>query len=154
MESNTGRVIELQKRYKVKNICDWDLGIGAFGFDILIKANSVMPMKGEDIDLLISNNNVFFWGTGNGDHAKIIILDEELKKFLELDKQKILNKEKIEQIIALKTDGAFEKNVEDNVVETHEKEVFYNFINKKDDFAGLSAKKLKFVEAHLGRVFE
>ncbi len=153
MSENKEIRVELTKRVPVKNLCNWGIGIGENGFDIYIKANQVYQMSGEQIQTLIYNNNVFFMGTGNGDHAKLFIIDEDFRKYFDLENQLILDEEKIKYICDLKTDSSFEANLVKYVVLNHEKDKFYNYVVKNGS-GDWSAKRLKTVEKHLDRRFD
>jgi hypothetical protein len=146
--------INLQKRYKVKNLCPWDLGIGQMGLDLNLPANGIVQLTGEILDLLVSNDNIFLCGTGGGDHAKIAILDEDLKKYFEFDKQVILDEEKIAKIMEYKTDSTFESKVKSEVVMSHEKEILYNYILKNQETLSLTIKRMNFLKQHIGREFD
>lgn len=145
--------VELTRRFMVKNLCDWDLGIGENGFNLHFKSNKVEQMSGEQIEALIMNQNSFFNGTGNGDHAKLYIVDENLRKYFGFENQLILDNDRIKHICELKTDSSFETNIEKYVVLNHEKDKFFNYVSKKG-YGDWSAKRLKFAEKHLDRKFE
>lgn len=145
--------VELTKRVPVKNLCTWGIGIGENGFDIHIPAEKIIQMTGEQIQTLVYNNNVFFMGTGNGDHAKLFIMNDDFRKFFEVDNQLILDDDKLKYIYDLKTDSSFESNLEKYVVLNHEKDKFYNYVVRKG-YGDWSAKRLKFTEKHLDRKFD
>lgn len=150
MSENNVNNIELQKRVPVKNLCPWNIGIGKNGFDINIEADGVISLTGEQIETLLLNRNIFFMGTGNGDHAKLLILDDNLRKYFELDNQLILDEEKMKYIYELKTDSSFESNLQKYVVLNHEKDKFRDYVVKRG-YGDWSAKRFKFTERHLDR---
>lgn len=144
--------INFNRMYKVKNLCPWDLGIGENGMSLHFPVNVISTVSGQNIDILIANGNKFLCGTGEGNHAKLEIMDDDVKKYYGFEKQKILTKDAIKKIFEYATDSTFEKHIEEDVIASHEKEALYDYI-VETNFEGLSAKRLKFIEKYLGREF-
>jgi len=96
--------------------------------DEYIKASASIPILNSEIEAAVENGEVILAGTDRlGSHALAYIENDELREQLGFDnksenkKQLIVNDEKCESILALKTFSAFKKNIEEMVITPHEK---------------------------------
>ena len=151
--------IDMNGKSKVKNLCDWQISwerINSAG-DEFIKANNVAYINNAEIEVQVQNGNIFFIGTGNGDHARVFIENQELREHLGFDNieekrtQLILNDEKCKEIIELKTLNTFKKHVIENAVTNQEKAKIINYSRKHklNDY-----DKIKFLEEHCNIPFK
>lgn len=117
--------INLEKRYRVKNISDHQVSwrkLTTIGDETLV-GGATVPISGVEIEAQVSSGNKFFVGyDGLGSGAKVYILDEKLRKYFEFDsadgktKQKVLTDEKISQILSEKNIEKFEASIKEWVV--------------------------------------
>ena len=76
--------LDLQKRSSIKNMCPWTVSftLPISKASVLLGAGKKTSVNNEELVTLIENANVMFAGTGGGNHARIIIENEELLKFV------------------------------------------------------------------------
>jgi hypothetical protein len=123
------KVKELNKndRVFIKNTCPWPIGFRMVisNGEISMPANGKTSMVIEEIIALCANSNVFFAGLGEGDHARIYIEDESVRRYVGYDtdskSQYILTDEECQRILDYKTLATFKKHLEECVVVNHEK---------------------------------
>lgn len=147
--------MELDKKIQVKNLCSWSLnfkridGIG----DISIPANSVMNLTAGEIFAQVQSGNVMFAGNDRkGSHARIYIMDKDMRKELdfeqdEKDFQNVISDERIKEIFALKTLPAFEKAVKNTFVTFAEKSILAESVKK---FGLNELNKAEFIKKYTG----
>jgi hypothetical protein len=151
--------IDLQKRSFIRNMCPWGVG-----FHLPISKASVTlggyqktSINNEELIALVENSNVMFAGTGNGNHARIYIENDELRKFVGYDsedgkiKQFILTDEECQKILDYKTIVTFRKHLEEDVVCNHEKTRIMEYARraKLNDY-----EKIILLEQHCGMKFK
>ena len=154
MSENATNQIDLNKIVLIKNLCNWDIYMrqlsGISSGSIRIKANASKPMTWGEVILQVEEQNKFFAWNDNGDHPKVYIQDDELRKYLGFDKQKVLTEDKVKKIIEYKTMETFKKHVEENVVRNHEKINMIKWAKKHglNDF-----DKISYLEEYCGYNF-
>lgn len=122
--------VNMNDKSKVKNLCTFPISwkrITQMG-DEYIKAGTSVPILNSEIEASVESGNVFLAGSDRlGSHAMAYIENEELREQLGFDnkaenkKQLIVNDEKCEAILTLKTFSSFKKNVEEMILTQHEK---------------------------------
>jgi len=151
--------IDMNSRSKVKNLCDWNVSWERFSMDgdEFIKANQTVYIPNMEIETQVQNNNLFFVGSGNGDHARVLIHNPEMREHLGFDNkeekrtQLILSDEKCKEIFEYKTFSTFKKHVTENIITNQEKSKIVNYAKKNkinnyeqiqflENFTGLSFK--------------
>ena len=104
--------------------------------DEFIKANQTVYIPNMEIETQVQNNNLFFIGTGNGDHARILIENPEMREHLGFDNkeekrtQLILSDEKCKEIFDYKTFSTFKKHVTENIITNQEKSKIVSYAKK------------------------
>jgi len=152
--------INMDSRSTIKNLCNWDVYFNLINTvgDVMIKANATRELLNGEIVSQVNNNNVFFVGTdGLGSHARIYIENPELRQYIGFEsndgkkKQDIITDDKCEYIFNLKTQKAFEDNVNKSIVTEHEKDKIMEYArkNKINDF-----EKIYFLENYTNRKFK
>lgn len=151
--------IDMNSRSKVKNLCEWNISWERYSMegDEFIKANQTVYIPNMEIETQVQNNNLFFIGTGNGDHARVMIENAEMREHLGFDNkeekrvQLILNDEKCKEIFEYKTFSVFKKHVAENIITNQEKSKIVSYAKKMKinnyeqiqfliEFTGLSFK--------------
>jgi len=141
----------------IYNLCDNTIYYSLVqGGDISIPANGYRDMLNRDIVSLCNNSNVFFVGTGNGNHARIYIQNPELRIYVGFDsidgktKQEVLNDDVCQKILDTKSQEQFEKIVKEKIVSYHEKVKIMNYAKKVklNDF-----DKIVYLEKHTEKKF-
>ena len=151
--------IDMNSRSKVRNLCDWNISWERYSMDgdEFIKANQTVYIPNMEIETQVQNNNPFFSGSGNGDHARCYIENSEMREHLGFDNkeekrtQLILTDDKCKEIFEYKTFATFKKHVTENIITNQEKSKIVNYakknkINNYDqiqyliEFTGLSFK--------------
>ena len=152
--------VNMNDKSKIKNLCTYPISwkrITQMG-DEYIKPNSSIPVLNSEIDAQVDIGNVFVAGSDRlGSHAMAYIENEELREQLGFDnkaenkKQLIINDEKCEVILNLKTFASFKKNVESEIVAQHEKFKIMEVARKlkTNDF-----DKITFLETYCGIPFK
>ena len=121
----------------VKNICTWtvsysrEISVGDENFKEL--QTKLIPNR--EIESQFMNNNVFYVGTGNGNHARFVIKDELLKEHLIkaglLDKDAfILTEDICRDIINSKTMNEFKRKLDEFIIEKFEGRMFVDVARK------------------------
>lgn len=131
-------MLDLQKRSSVKNLCPWGISftLPISKSNIFLAAGKKTSINNEELVTLIENGNVMFVGTGNGNHARVSVENEELLKHVGYDledgkeKQFILTDEECQRILDYKTVSTFKKHLEECVVSNHEKAKIIEYARK------------------------
>jgi hypothetical protein len=97
-----------------------------------------------------------FYGTGNGDHARVYVDSKEFREHVGFDDpenkryQFVLTSEELQKIFELKTDSVFEKHVKEKVIMSHEKQNIIEYARKSklNDYG-----RIKFLEEYTGITF-
>ena len=106
----------------VNNLCSWPLGFRRLAGqgDIVIPANArKFPLLSEEEVLSqIQTGNVMFTGTdGMGNHARIQIIDEAMRKKLfgldgvEVDTPTLLNEESVKELLSIRSKAKFNERM-------------------------------------------
>lgn len=141
------------------NLCNWSLYFTVPGTSAekMIKANGSIDLLNREIKLLSDNNDIFFVGTGNGNHARVYIEDDNMRIYCGFDsedgkrKQNILNDEKCQKLFDYKTQSTFEKNIQEEVITEAEKDYIMSYArkNKINDF-----EKINYLESYTHRKYK
>jgi len=151
-------MIDKNARSMIVNICPWKVSfhLPISNADVMLGVNKKTSVNNEELIVLCENSNVMFAGTGDGNHARIYIENDELRKFVGYDsedgkiKQFILTDEECQKILDYKTIVTFRKHLEQNVVGIHEKSKIMGYakaikLNELD--------KIKVLEQHCDMKF-
>lgn len=153
--------IKLDKSHRssVCNLCPWPVSftLPISGANVFIEGNKKTSINNEELIVLIENSNVMFAGTGNGNHAKVYVENEELRKYVGYDsedgktKQFILSDEECQRILDYKTLSTFEKHLKNSVIFNHEKDKMVKYARKikLNDY-----DKVAVIEKHCGLKFK
>ena len=140
----------------VLNLCNWSVYFTVEGVEKKIKANGTIDLLNREIVSACNNNDIFFAGTGQGSHARVYIENEDIRKHVGFEsedgkrKQNILNDEKCQYILDLKTQKTFEKHVTEEIITLHEKDKIMTYARKikLNDF-----EKIDFLEKHCSKKY-
>jgi len=151
-------MLDLDKRSKIINLCPWAVSfvLPNSNSEIILDANKTITINNGELVTLAENHNVMFWGTENGNHARIYVDNDEFRKYVGFDDpenkmtQFVLTNEECQKILDLKTDKPFEKNVKEKIVLEHEKAIFMEYCkkNKLNDYG-----RIQFLEEYTGKKF-
>lgn len=130
--------LDMQKRSSIKNLCPWVISftLPISNANILLGADKKTSINNEELVALCENTNPMFAGTGNGNHARITVENEELLKFVgwisEDGKEKpfILTEEECQKILDYKTISTFKKHLEEDIISNHEKAKIIEYARK------------------------
>lgn len=150
--------IDKNARSSVKNLCPWTvaftLPISKTG--IILGAKKKTLINNEELIIIMENGNPIFAGTGNGNHARVFVDNDDIRKYVGYDsddgkKQFILIDEECQRILDYKTFATFKKHVEDEIIANHEKANIINYARKikLNDY-----EKISFLEQHCGIKFK
>ncbi len=147
--------IDMNSRSKVKNLCDWNISWERYSMegDEFIKSGQTVYIPNMEIETQVQNNNLFFVGTGNGDHARVYIENVEMREHLGFDNkeekrtQLILNDEKCKEFFEYKTISTFKKHITENVITNQEKSKIVNYAKKTKVN---NHEQIRFLETYTG----
>jgi hypothetical protein len=131
-------MLDMDKRSQIKNLCPWAVSFrlpNSHG-EVFLEANQKQAINNAELVTLIENNNVLFCGTGNGNHARIYVENEELRKYVGFEsddgkiKQFVLTDEECQRIFDYKTFATFKKHIEEEVIANHEKHKIMEYARK------------------------
>jgi hypothetical protein len=148
--------LDMDKRSKVTNLCSWPVSFklpNSKG-EIILDAGKSTTLNNTELVTLADNQDIMFYGTQNGNHARIYVDNKEFREYVGFDDvsskttQFVLNDEECQKILDLKQDSAFKRNIEEKVILNHEKhniiayarKVKYNDYNKikiLEDYTGI-----------------
>ena len=150
--------LDMDKRSKVINLCSWAVSftLPNSKAEILLDGGKSTTINNSELVTLADNQDIMFYGTENGNHARIYVDNKEFREHVGFDNveekrtQFILTDEEFQKIFDLKTDTAFEKNIKEKVVMSHEKQniAIYAKKNKINDY-----NRIKFLEGYTGIKF-
>ena len=143
-----------------RNLCNWSLYFSlpsVLGGEKTIKSNGTIDLLNREIKLLCDNNDIFFIGTGEGNHARIFVDDENMRVYLGFEsedgkrKQNIISDEKCQKLFDYKTHSTFEKHINEDIITEHEKDFIMSYArkNKINDF-----EKIDFLENFCNKKFK
>lgn len=147
--------LDMDKRSKVINLCAWPVSFklpNSHG-EIILEAGKSTTINNAELVTLADNQDVMFYGTDNGNHARIFVDNKEFREHVGFDipenkqVQFVLNDEECQKIFDLKQDAAFKKNLEAKVILNHEKHNIIAFARKTkfNDY-----QKIKILEEYTG----
>jgi len=152
-------MIDKNARSMIVNICPWKVSfhLPISNADVMLGVNKKTSVNNEELIVLCENSNVMFAGTGDGNHARIYIENDELRKFVGYDsedgkiKQFILTDEECQKILDYKTIVTYRKHLEEDVVCNHEKTRIMEYARrvKLNDY-----EKINWLEQHCGMKFK
>lgn len=150
--------LDMDKRSRVINLCSWAVSftLPNSKAEILLDGGKSTIINNSELVTLADNQDIMFYGTKDGNHARIYVDNKDFREYVGFDNaeekrtQFILTDEEFQKIFDLKTDTAFEKNVKEKVVMSHEKQniVIYAKKNKINDY-----NRIKFLEGYTGIKF-
>lgn len=141
--------INMNDTTKLVNLCPWQIGWKNINnqLETTIPANGTVSVQNSEIEVQVLNNNPFLCGTGEGNHARVIIDSEDLKAFptIKFTNQIILTDQKCKEILDVKDDELFRKKLEEYIVTNQEKRKLVDYVQKvKFD----SYSKIKIIEEY------
>ena len=130
--------MDLDKRSTIKNLCAWAVSfkLPNSNGEVFLDGDKKITINNGELVTLIDNGNVFFCGTGDGNHAKIYIENADVRKHVGFEsedgktKQFVLDDEECQKIFDLKTLSTFKKHVEEKVLLNHEKRKIMDYARK------------------------
>lgn len=130
--------LDMDKRSKIINLCPWTVGfkLPISNAEIELEANKTTTVNNAELVSLAENQNIMFYGTDNGNHARIYVENPEFREFVGFDDsenkkfQFVLTEEECAKIFELKTDSTFKKHIEEKAVMKHEKEIIMQYARK------------------------
>lgn len=150
--------LDMDKRSKIINLCSWTVSftLPNSKAEILLESGKSTTINNAELVTLADNQDIMFYGTDNGNHARIYVDNKDFREYVGFDNieekrtQFILNDDEFQKIFDLKTDSAFEKNIKEKVVMNHEKHniIEYAKKNKINDY-----NRIKFLEEYTGIKF-
>lgn len=150
--------LDMDKRSRVINLCPWPISftLPNSNGEVILGANKSTTINNEELVTLADNQNVMFYGTNNGDHARVFVDNSDYREYVGFDNaeekrvQFVLTADECEKILALKTDSTFQKHIKEKLVLNHEKEIFMNYCrkNKLNDY-----NRIQFLEEYTGIKF-
>ena len=151
--------IDKNARSFIKNTCPWVVSftLPISNASVLIGANKKTSVNNEELVALCENSNTMFVGTGNGNHARISVENEELLQYLGWISEDgkirpfILTDEECQKILDYKTIVTFKKHLEEDIVANHEKAKIIEYARKAklNDY-----EKIVEIEKHCGIKFK
>jgi hypothetical protein len=152
-------VLDRNARSTIKNFCPWTVSftLPISNASILLEANKKTSINNDELITLLENQNVMFAGSGNGNHARIYVENEKLRKYVGYDsedgsqKQFVLTDEECQKILDCKTLNTFKRYVEEKIVANHEKAKIIEYArkNKLNNY-----EMIDFLESHCGIPFK
>lgn len=150
--------LDMDKRSRVINLCSWAVSftLPNSKAEILLDGGKSTIINNSELVTLADNQDIMFYGTKDGNHARIYVDNKDFREYVGFDNaeekrtQFILTDEEFQKIFDLKTDTAFEKNIKEKVVMSHEKQniAIYAKKNKINDY-----NRIKFLEGYTGIKF-
>lgn len=127
----------LEKKVTVRSIAEWTTGFQRIetNGDVTIPPNGTVRLTRGEIISQVQNGNLLFTGIdGQGSHATLYIEDKptriEADFETETSLQNVINKERIDDLFAIKSIKDFESTLHSMVVTRAEKYAIMGFIRK------------------------
>ena len=146
-------MLDLDKRSKVINLCSWTVSfkLPNSKAEILLEGGKSTTINNAELVTLADNQDIMFYGTGNGDHARVYVDSKEFREHVGFDdpenkrSQFVLTNDELQKIFDLKQDAAFKKNIKEKVIMSHEKQNIIDYARKTkfNDY-----DKIKFLEEY------
>lgn len=150
--------MDMSKRSFIKNLCNWPVSftLPISGGNVFLGPGKKTSINNEELVTLMENHNVMFAGTGNGNHARIYVENDDLRKYVGYDsedgkeKQFILTDDECQKILDYKTISAVEKHMKEKVITKHEKDIIMRYARKikLNDY-----EKIQLLTDHCGTEF-
>lgn len=147
--------LDMDKRSKVKNLCPWSVSftLPNSNAEIILDGGKSTTVNNGELVTLADNQNVMFYGTEHGNHARVYVENKDYREYVGFDDpenkryQFVLNDEECQKIFELKQDAAFKKHVKEKVVLNHEKRNIIDYARKikLNDY-----DKISFLEDYTG----
>lgn len=150
--------LDLDKRSKVINLCPWAVSftLPNSKAEVMLDGGKSTTINNGELVTLADNQDVMFYGTSAGDHARIYVDSKEFREYVGFDNpeikktQYILTDEEFQKLFELKQETAFERNVKEKVIMNHEKNNIMEYA-RKTKVNDLS--KVRFLEDFTGVKF-
>ena len=150
--------INTDARSSIKNLCPWTVSFSlpSNNAGIVLGANKKTTVNNGELISLMENSNPMFEGTGEGNHARIYVENEDIRKHVGYEsedgktKQFVLTDEECQRILDYKTFSTFKKHIEESVICNHEKAklIEYSRKVKLNDY-----DRITFIEQYCGIPF-
>ena len=145
--------LDMDKRSKVVNLCSWTISftLPNSKAEILLEGGKTTTINNAELVALADNQDIMFYGTDSGDHARIYVDNKDFREYVGFDDaenkktQFVLSDEEFQKIFDLKQEAAFERNVKDKVIMNHEK---HNIIDYAKKIKINDYNKIKFLEEY------
>lgn len=140
--------INMNDKSKLRNVRGCDVGWykTTSSGETNIGSGKTALLRNEEIVDQVENDNVFLCGTGNGNHASVIIENEELRRYLGFQDQIILTEKVCKKILDETNIDKFKALLDEYVAMKHERNTLLNYAlaNKFD-----SISRLELIRNHL-----
>ena len=127
----------LEKKVSVRSIAEWTTGFQRIetNGDVTIPPNGTVRLSRGEIISQVQNGNLLFTGIDNqGSHATLYIEDKptriEADFETETSSQNVINKERVDDLFAIKSIKDFESTLHSMVITRAEKHAIMGFIRK------------------------
>lgn len=127
----------LEKKVTVRSIAEWTTGFQRIetNGDVTIPPNGTVRLSRGEIISQVQNGNLLFTGIDNqGSHATLYIEDKptriEADFETETSSQNVINKERVNNLFAIKSIKDFESTLHSMVITRAEKHAIMGFIRK------------------------
>jgi hypothetical protein len=151
-------MLDMDKRSKVTNLCSWTVSfkLPNSKAEILLESGKSTTINNAELVSLADNQDIMFYGTGNGDHARVYVDNKDFREYVGFDNveekrvQFVLTNDECQKIFDLKTDSVFEKHIKEKVIMNHEKHNIMAYARKVklNDYG-----RIKFLEEYTGLKF-
>ena len=129
--------VDLEKKVTVRSIAEWTTGFQRIetNGDVTIPPNGTVRLSRGEIISQVQNGNLLFTGIdGQGSHATLYIEDKptriEADFETETSSQNVINKERVDDLFAIKSIKDFESTLHSMVITRAEKHAIMGFIRK------------------------
>lgn len=141
--------INMNDTTKLINLCPWQIGWKNINnpLETTLLPNGTIFLQNSEIEAQVMNGNAFLCGTGEGNHARVLIDNEELKALstIRFTNQIILTDSKCKEILTEKSDDKFRELLKEYIVTNQEKRKLIDYVCKtKFD----SYSKIKIIEEY------
>jgi hypothetical protein len=150
--------LDMDKRSKVINLCPWAVSfkLPNSKAEVMLDGGKSTTVNNGELVTLADNQDIMFYGTGLGDHARVYVDNKEFREYVGFDNpedkrtQYVLTDEEFQKLFDLKQEAAFERNVTEKVIMNHEKNNIMEYARKTkvNDF-----NKIRFLEEYTGVKF-
>jgi hypothetical protein len=150
--------LDMDKRSKIINLCSWAVSftLPNSKSEIILDGGKSTTINNAELVTLADNQDIMFYGTGNGDHARIYVDNKDFREYVGFDDidskrtQFVLTNEECQKIFELKQEAAFERNIKEKVIMNHEK---HNIIDYARKIKYNDHTRINFLEEYTGVKF-